>query len=173
METARVKLWITYNPLTLHADIHATNAYLSNPECVQARSKYFVFASHLHFICNTELTWLKRCFKGLPNRYPLTPEGEPACKIVVKFPHVVISGVEFNMIIGRTGLLNTPSLGRQLNENELRAAIGGKGIHMWRHVTLPNVFRIQILAARQLIGLPNLKPRIEVTDRTLRSHMRE
>ena len=167
METARVKLWITYNPLTLHADIHATNAYLSNPECVQARSKYFVFASHLHFICNTELTWLKRCFKGLPNRYPLTPEGEPACKIVVKFPHVVISGVEFNMIIGRTGLLNTPSLGRQLNENELRAAIGGKGIHMYRNVTLPNVFRIQILAARQLMRLPNLKPRIEVNIRNM------
>ena len=48
----------------------------------------------------------------------------------------------------------------------MKEALGGIYIFPYRTITLPNVLKIRILAARKLADLPNLKPRVEVTLRT-------
>ena len=55
----------------------------------------------------------------------------------------------------------------QITENECRAKLGGLAVHPLRSLTLPNVFKLKILAARRLLSLPNLKPRVEVRVRKM------
>ena len=77
-------------------------------------------------------------------------------------------GLLFNAMMGRTGVFNLPALGRHLTQNEIRAELGGKVVHPYRSLTLPNVLKIKILAARKLQDFPNLQPRCEVQVRTIR-----
>ena len=65
------------------------------------------------------------------------------------------------MMLGSSGILNLAACGQTINEGEIRAA-------MPTGARMPNVVRVKVLAARKLLNLPNLKPRIEVSVRKVR-----
>ena len=60
-----------------------------------------------------ELAWVIRLLRGQPLTGP----------VVARFHSLLLSGVVFNMMIGRTGELNLPAIGRAIAD----------GVHAPRH----------------------------------------
>ena len=82
---------------------------------------------------------------------------------------MLCSGVTFNMILSTTGELNLVAMQRKMADNELREQLGGPYVWIYRNpAVLPNVLKVRIFGARKLLNLPNLKPRVEVTMRTVK-----
>ena len=68
----------------------------------------------------------------------------------MRFKRVLVTGLDVNLEMGSTGEFNINGVGRVLAIGEVRQALGGIGIHPYRSLTLPNVLRIKVLAARGL-----------------------
>ena len=152
LETLDIRPWMSYGPLTLHLDVHASNFFMGNPPKIGCRDPDLVRVKRLHLAGSVELRTIAN---GLP---------------IYCFEHILVDGVAFNLMIGRTGQMNLPAMGEQQCENELKEALGGWLLWPYRSITLPNVLRIRIDAARHLkaLGVTNLTPRIEVSLRSAR-----
>ena len=152
MGNLRLQLWLSRSPMTLHIDAHFDDFFYSNPPKIKCRHKHLVEIRHLDAVLSLPLAWI---WRG-------TSEDGP---VVLNIQSIDASGVLVNIMLGETGEINIPALGKQLTENELRAMIAGKVIHPYRMVRLPNVLRVKIMACRGLLDLPKLSPRVEVTVR--------
>ena len=152
LETLDIRPWMSYGPLTLHLDVHASNFFMGNPPKIGCRDPDLVRVKRLHLAGSVELRTIAN---GLP---------------IYCFEHILVDGVAFNLMKGKTGQMNLPAMGEQQCENELKEALGGWLLWPYRSITLPNVLRIRIDAARHLkaLGVTNLTPRIEVSLRSAR-----
>ena len=157
-ETIRVAPWLSYNPLTIHVDVDGAGFYMNNPAWIQCRDPHLIRVDHCHIIASTELGFLKDLIKGKGLKEPL----------LFTFQQIIITGVAFNMMLGKNGELNLVAMQKVFADNEIKEAIGGVYVFPYKKITLPNVIRMRIVAARNLIDLPNLKPRVEVTMRDVK-----
>ena len=151
-----VRPWVSLGcspSLTLHLDLQITDIALANPPHTRCRHPHLFELEYAHVMLHFDVSWL---FK--PRRFRPSVE-KP---LVVCLEVVDLGGLLVNIMLGRTGDLNTVELSRYMARNELRAQLGGMLIHPYRSLTLPNVLKIKILAARKLQDFPNLKPRCEV-----------
>ena len=157
MRTLRLRLWLDFRPLTLHLDLAVTDFRMANPPGAVARD--FVAASDVsaRSSCDLSFLWTLVRTRALPG--PIT----------VRFPHVHITGVDVNFEMCPSGEFNINGVTRLLAIGEVRQALGGIGIHPYRSLTLPNVLRIKLVAARGLVHPSKadaaLKPFVKVTVR--------
>lgn len=84
-----------------------------------------------------------------------------AAPIVIQVPTFIVSDINFNMMMGRSGIFNLYAISTTINEGEIRRSLG-------QTAPMPNVVRVRILSARKLLNLPNLQPRIEVSIRKVK-----
>ena len=151
-ETVRFVPWLTFDPFTLHADVAVSNFYLGNAPHIGCRDKDMVSVSSVLIALSVDLGFLRRLFNG---------DSLADNPIVVDVHTLVCTDINFNMMLGSTGIFNLYAIATTINEGEIRAKLP-KG------APLPNVVRVKVLAARKLLALPNLKPRIEVSVRKVK-----
>jgi len=152
MRTLRVRPWLQLKPLTLHADVHVTGFCFANPP--GCASEHFVSANDVHGIASVDLS-------------QHLAHGAAAGPLRVRIPRFNIRGVLINLMMSKTGEFNINGLVRSLATGEVRAAVGGVGLHLHRKLVLPNVLRVRVLSVRGLRSRPKLKPRVVVRIRSM------
>lgn len=148
-EAVRVVPWVTFSPLTVHADVLVSNFYLGNALHIGCRDPNMVTAKSVILTASCDLSFLTDLIKS---------GGQLAKPIVVNLPTFIVSDVNFNMMMGATGVFNLYAIATTINEGEIRGSLP-------KDAPMPNVVRVKVLAARKLLNLPNLKPRITVSVR--------
>ena len=156
-ETCRFRLWLTYRPLTIHLDVLVSKFFMGNATHIACRDPDMVSAQSVQILARVDLGFVVDLINGLIKEKKLIlPDAKRP--IIIDIPTFIVSDVAFNMMLGDSGIFNLHAIATTINEGEIRRSLGETEATK----PMPNVVRVKILAARKLLDLPNLKPRIEV-----------